>query len=39
MEVMQVIWNLNRSVTSSKLLEIISEKAWQGQTINTFYLN
>lgn len=36
MEVMQVIWKLNRSVTSSELLEIFSEKSWKGQTINTF---
>lgn len=36
MEVMQVIWRLDRSVTSSELLEIFSEKSWKGQTINTF---
>lgn len=36
LEVMQVIWKLNRSVTSSELLEIFSKKSWKGQTINTF---
>ncbi|MEK5231252.1 BlaI/MecI/CopY family transcriptional regulator [Lysinibacillus sp. FSL K6-0232] len=36
MEIMQIIWELNRSVTSSELLEIFVEKAWKGQTINTF---
>lgn len=36
MEVMQVIWKLNRSVISSELLVIFSEKGWKGQTIATF---
>lgn len=36
MEVMQVIWKLNRSVKSSELLDIFSEKGWKGQTIATF---
>ncbi|WP_108307058.1 BlaI/MecI/CopY family transcriptional regulator [Metalysinibacillus jejuensis] len=36
LEVMQVIWKLNRSVTSRELLEIFSKKSWKGQTINTF---
>lgn len=36
MEVMQIIWKLNRSVQSSELLAIFSEKGWKGQTIATF---
>ncbi|KOY82833.1 BlaI/MecI/CopY family transcriptional regulator [Lysinibacillus macroides] len=36
MEVMQIIWKLNRSVQSSELLTIFSEKGWKGQTIATF---
>ncbi|MFJ7732566.1 BlaI/MecI/CopY family transcriptional regulator [Lysinibacillus sp. NPDC097231] len=36
MEVMQVIWKMNKAVKSSELLDIFSEKGWKGQTIATF---
>lgn len=39
MELMSIIWELNKEVTSSELLEIvekIKDKKWSGQTISTF---
>lgn len=36
MEVMRIIWKLNRPIQSSELLAIFSEKDWKGQTIATF---
>ncbi|MFC3904503.1 BlaI/MecI/CopY family transcriptional regulator [Clostridium disporicum] len=39
MEIMTIIWKLNKEVTSSELLSIIEEekgKKWSGQTIATF---
>lgn len=39
MELMQIIWRLNKEVTSSELLNIIEiekDKKWSGQTISTF---
>lgn len=39
MEIMTIIWGLNKEVTSSELLNIIEKekgKRWSGQTIATF---
>lgn len=39
MEIMTIIWGLNKEVTSSELLDIIEKergKRWSGQTIATF---
>ena len=38
MEIMQIIWNCGKPMTSSELLEIFTEKGkeWKGQTIATF---
>lgn len=39
MELMSIIWELNKEVTSAELLEIVEkvkEKKWSGQTISTF---
>ncbi|MEN8077312.1 BlaI/MecI/CopY family transcriptional regulator [Clostridioides difficile] len=39
MEIMRIIWKLNKEVTSSELLNIIEKekgKKWSGQTIATF---
>lgn len=39
MEIMTIIWGVNKEVTSSELLDIIEKekgKRWSGQTIATF---
>lgn len=39
MDIMRIIWGLNKQVTSSELLNIIEKekgKKWSGQTIATF---
>lgn len=39
MEIMQIIWEADRPVTSSQLLEIFARdkgKQWKGQTMSTF---
>lgn len=39
MELMSIIWELNKKVTSAELLEIVEkekDKKWSGQTISTF---
>lgn len=39
MELMSIIWELNKEVTSAELLEIVEkvkDKRWSGQTISTF---
>ena len=39
MEIMTIIWGLNKEVTSAELLNIIEKekgKRWSGQTIATF---
>ena len=39
MDLMSIIWRLNKEVTSSELLEIVERdngKTWSGQTISTF---
>lgn len=39
MELMLIIWNLNKEITSAELLDIVESekgKKWSGQTISTF---